>query len=235
MDTKEKIREFIKNHGRTIVKVLLTIVLVTLLIFTVVKLTSIAVNYVKYHIAESVILAVVLVSIAYAIYKHKSTPPEPIIDIERDAAERTYINIAPVILTLLTKLSSVYPFVPSSKVSEIFSPARAKKRNGIWYYQYCAVKSGEIDKMAVAQFLKDELTRMLFDNEQHGLPHNTLFLEGATYAALQISGVQDVGTHILVDVVVMTKKYHSLMNYRLNQSFEVRTKEEDASDDEFIS
>jgi hypothetical protein len=231
----ETIVEFLKRNRNTIIKWAVALALLALGVWGLAKLVTIAVNYIAEHKAVFGVILAVLACLAYAAWKHyNSSPVEVAADLEREAAKRTYLNIAPVILALFIKLSQVYPFASVSRVAEIFSPAREQKNNGIWIYQYALVKCGEIDINAVLLFLKDELMRMLFSHENHGLAHNLVSIEGVEYPALAISDVKDVGTHILVDVAVMSKRYYFHMNHMQAQAFEARAKDSAVEDDEFI-
>ena len=160
--------------------------------------------------------------------------PQPDINAEAKAAERTYINIASAILPVFQKLAKVFPLVSPISACDIYSPARARKQGELWYYRYAIVKNEKADVETIKRFLNDELTRYLFDHEAHGIARNTVFIDGVEYPALIVTEVKDTGTYLEISVVVMTEKVNRHLNYRRNSTLDGQGKKVNADDDQFI-
>lgn len=167
--------------------------------------------------------------------KPKAQPkPQPDVNAESKAAERTYVNVASAILPVFQKLAKVFPLVSPISASDIYSPARARKEGEIWYYRYVAVKTGKPDIDIVKRFLNDELERFLFDHEAHGLAKNTVFVGGAEYPALIVTDVKDTGSYLEISLVVMSEKVNRHMNYRRSSRLDAQGKVVNADDEQFI-
>lgn len=160
--------------------------------------------------------------------------PQPDVDAESKAAERTYVNVASVIIFILQKAAKVFPLVSPISASDIYSPARARKEGEIWYYRYAIVKTETVDVNTVKRFLNDELTRTLFNHEAHGIARNTVFIDGAEYPALMVTEVKDTGSYLTISVVVTSAKVKRLLDFRHSTTLDANGKKENTDDDQFI-
>jgi hypothetical protein len=160
--------------------------------------------------------------------------PQPDVSIEKEAAERTYKNIASVILPVFQKSASIFPLVSPVTVSDIFSPARARREGDIWFYNYAMVKTKEVDVDAVKRFLGDELTRILFDHEAHGLARNTVYVEGVEYPALVVTTVKDTGSYLEISIAVTSTSVKRLLDFRRAATLNQQGKTANADDEQFI-
>jgi hypothetical protein len=237
--------EFIKNHEKAIIKYSIAIpailAAIIFLIWLTVRLITGIVGYIEAHLGAFIIIAAMLGGVLYLVYQ-RSTRERPVAqaptvvhgEFQRQVRERTYVNVGTAVMFhLIIKLSGVYPFLKPTDIPSIYAPARITIRDNITYYQYAAVKKADIIKEEVEMFLKDELTRTLYDKEYRNLPDNTIWLDGSEYPALVITGTIDTGTHLLIDVVVMSMKYKNLVDYQVAREFRGRD-ERGADDDEFI-
>lgn len=168
--------------------------------------------------------------------KPQEQPPaqQPDVSIEKEAAERTYKNIASVILSVFQKSASIFPLVSPVTVSDIFSPARARREGDIWFYNYAMVKTEEVDVDAVKRFFGDELTRILFDHEAHGLARNTVYVEGVEYPALVVTTAKDTGSYIEFSIAVMSTNVKRLIDFRHTATLNQQGKTANADDEQFI-
>ncbi|BAK97435.1 hypothetical protein OBV_02370 [Oscillibacter valericigenes Sjm18-20] len=169
--------------------------------------------------------------------KPQKQPPaqQPDVSIEKEAAERTYKNIASVILSVFQKSASIFPLVSPVTVPDIFSPARARKEGESWFYHYAMVKNAkEVDADAVKRFLNDELTRILFDHEAHGLARNTVYVEGVEYPALVVTTVKDTGSYLEISIAVTSISVKRLLDFRHAATLNQQRKAANADDEQFI-
>jgi len=100
---------------------------------------------------------------------------------------------------------------------------------------YAMVKNAkEVDADAVKRFLNDELTRILFDHEAHGLARNTVYVEGVEYPALVVTTVKDTGSYLEISIAVTSTSVKRLLDFRHAATLNQQGKTANADDEQFI-
>lgn len=234
-----------KNWGMLVALCVLYVALsaaaILLLIYFFAFLSGVIISAYDTHkekIDAGLFLLLCIVSLVWFLRQRKKPKeqptPQPDVNAEQKAAERTYVNIGNVILPVFQKLANVFPLVSPISASDIYSPARARKEDEIWYYRYVAVKSGKPDIETVKRFLNDELERFLRNHEAHGLARNTVFIDGVEYPSLRVTEVKDTGTYLEISVVVMSEKVNRHLNFKRNSTLDAQGKKANSDDDQFI-
>jgi hypothetical protein len=207
----EAARDYIKSNPQKIARIAIGAALIGSGFAGIIWAIDRAVEWVKENTAVAVITGIVVVSGIGAYIKHRNKPPTEIISIqEREAAERTYVGIAPIMLALNNKAAQAFPIAHASREYDIHEKGRAHIVNGIWYFEYSSVKRDEVEVKHFHHFINREISRMMYAGEAYGgLERTIVEIGGVNYPALQVADVQDVGTHLLINLVFTSRGYLS--------------------------
>lgn len=152
------------------------------------------------------------------------------------AMEKTYIRIANgVVFNLFMKMTSIYPLLAPTRINDMYSPSRARIDDNIPVYYYVLIKTAtDIDLDAVEVSFSEELDRMMYDGEAHGLSRNTTQINGVEMSALQIKNIKDYGNYIEVGIVITSDYYMKAKEADGRARLETGHKEVNTVDDYFI-